>query len=183
MNTEKVVVFMDRDGTINVDKDYVYRINDFEFINSSNYAIRKLNKLDAVTVIVTNQSGIERGYYSIEDVEKLHDYMIEELSKMGARIDAIYYCPHLDSEFRKPNPGMFIKAINDLKLSNHRKYVVGDKLSDILAGESVGCKKILVLTGKGKDELKEASSKNIAIDYIAENLFDAVKYIESDIKI
>lgn len=180
---DKYVVFLDRDGTINIDKDYVHKIEDFEFINNSDCAIRRLNELNIKIVIVTNQSGIDRGFYNTKDVEILHDYMLNKLAEINATIDAIYYCPYLNSEFRKPNSGMFTKSIEDLNLSDYKKYVIGDKISDILAGEKVGCEKILVLTGKGEDSLIEAKSQNIKIDYIAKDLLDAVEYIETSIKI
>jgi D-glycero-D-manno-heptose 1,7-bisphosphate phosphatase len=182
----KVAVFLDRDGVINEDKDYVYKIEDFKFIIGSQYAIRKLNNLGCTIIVVTNQSGIERGYYTKDDVIKLHNHMLNSLFKINTKIDGIYFSPDMDpsSEYRKPNPGMFLKAIKDHKLENHKKYVVGDKLSDLIAGDHVGCKKILVKTGKGLEELKKIKTLKETPDFVATNLFRAVDdYIRFDMNL
>ena len=109
-------VFLDRDGTINVEKDYLYRIKDFEFISGVPQALKRLQDAGFLLVLVTNQSGVARGYYTLEDVEILHDYMRKELSKLGVMLDGIYVCPHhptlgvepfvKDCSCRKGQPGM-----------------------------------------------------------------------------
>lgn len=176
-----VVVFMDRDGVINEDLGYVHKKEDFKFLKSVFPAIRRLNKLKIPIILVTNQSGVERGLYTEDDVKELHCHMMDQLFKYSAKIDAIYFCPSIDSNYRKPNSGMFVKAIEDFGLHDYKKFVIGDKLSDLVAGYKVGCKKILMLTGQGKTEFNNISTMIETPDYVSKNLYDAVKYIEKSI--
>ncbi|WP_088536648.1 D-glycero-beta-D-manno-heptose 1,7-bisphosphate 7-phosphatase [Geobacter sp. DSM 9736] len=155
----KRAVFLDRDGTINVDTDYVHRAEDFEFIPGAPEAIRLLKEAGLVVVVVTNQSGIGRGYYDEEALADLHRYLDTELAPVGASIDAYYFCPHhpehavgdyrVDCSCRKPLPGMLEQAACDLDLDLRRSFMVGDKLSDVEAGLQAGCRTLLVRTGYG----------------------------------
>ncbi|MEG0729906.1 MAG: HAD family hydrolase [Cetobacterium sp.] len=114
----KKTIFLDRDGTINVEKNYLHKIEDFEFENRAIEALKILSDLGYQLIVVTNQSGIARGYYGEEDLEKLNNYMMEELKKNGVEITACYFCPHhlekgvgrykVECECRKPNPGMLL---------------------------------------------------------------------------
>lgn len=148
------VVFLDREGTINVDKDFVYKIEDFELIDRATEAIRLLNKSNFKVIVVTNQSGIGRGYYTEEDVQKLHHFMNKELGKYNAWIDKFYYCFHhpeaeiekyrTNCECKKPNAGLLRQAINDFNIDPSQSFLIGDSLRDIEAGNTVGCGTILI---------------------------------------
>lgn len=145
MTIRSPAIFFDRDGVLNVDKSYVYRIEDFEWITGAIESIKLANALNYKTFIVTNQSGIARGYYTIHDMRALHEWMLAELDKHGARIDHVYYCPYNDTGIiadyvvgnhpdRKPNPGMLERAIKEYQLSRENSFIVGDKESDLEAG-------------------------------------------------
>lgn len=155
-------VFLDRDGTINVEKNYLYRIEDFEFIDGVPQAIKILNDNDYRVIVITNQAGVARGYYKENDVKKLHKYIQDQLKKYGAHIDAFYYCPHhpvngigkykIECNCRKPKDGLFKKAIKDFNIDVSKSYIVGDKISDLIPGKSNNIKSFLVMTGYGKQE-------------------------------
>lgn len=189
---KKTVVFLDRDGVINKLKPVVKSPEDFEFIFGSPYAIKALNDAGFLTVVVTNQGGVERGELTEKELASVHQYMWDQLRTFGAYIDHIYYCPYLDSYSRKPEPGMIENAIKELKLENYRKYMIGDKVTDIQAGNSCSCTSILVKTGHGKKQAIPYIKKNENGDdeyireiktilqtphHITENLKSAVKWI------
>ncbi len=149
-------VFLDRDGTLNVEKNYLYRIEDWEWIPGSVEALRKLNVAGWRVVVVTNQAGIARGYYGEAELARLHEFVRDEAQRQGAHIDAFYHCPHhpefgddTDCECRKPKPGMLLRAAADLSLDLRRSYLVGDRESDIEAAEVCGVRPLLVETGYG----------------------------------
>jgi D-glycero-D-manno-heptose 1,7-bisphosphate phosphatase len=128
-------VFLDRDGTINVDRHYVYKLEDFEFLPGVPQAIKFLNDAGYKVIVVSNQSGIARGFYTAADVEKLHGYIDGELAKHGARIDAYYICPHHpdftgECECRKPKTGLVERAVREFEIDVSLSYMVGDKESD-----------------------------------------------------
>ena len=155
----KAAVFLDRDGTLNVDKGYVHRIEDWEWIPGAIDAIAALKKAGFLVIIITNQAGLARGYYDEADMTNLHAMINEELKEHGAKIDGFYHCPHhpefgsiLECECRKPMPGMINQASQDFDIDLGRSWLVGDKASDIQAGLSAGIKSILVLTGYGNKE-------------------------------
>jgi len=154
----KKAVFLDRDGTINVEKDYLFRVEEFEFIPGSPEAVRMLNESGFLVVIVSNQSGVARGYYSEDDVELLHRHIAGELAKSGAKVDAWFYCPHhpegkgsysLTCTCRKPLPGMLLDAAGRYDIDLSASVMIGDKLVDIEAGSAAGCRSILVRSGYG----------------------------------
>lgn len=154
-------VFLDRDGTINVEKEYLYRIEDFEFVPGAEDAVRRLNDAGFMVVVVTNQSGVARGYYTEEDVETLHRYVAARLDAYGARVDAWFYCPHhpdgrgsyaLPCDCRKPLPGMLREAAKRYDIDFAGSYMIGDKLADVEAGLAAGCTPILVKSGYGAQE-------------------------------
>ena len=150
----KKAIFLDRDGTINIEKGYLYKIADFEFIDGMPLAIQRWNKLGFLVIVVTNQAGIARGYYKEKDVEILHMYINEELSKYNAHIDKFYYCPHhptegkgkylKDCNCRKPKTGLFERAIEENDIDISESYLFGDKNSDLEAGKKLGIKSFLV---------------------------------------
>ncbi len=169
-------VFLDRDGVINVDTGYVYRVKDFKFIPGVFTALRKLSASKFKCIIVTDQSGIGRGYYKKEDAEKVHKHMVKELSKRNIRIDKIYYCPHAPEEgcnCRKPKTALVQRAKKDFNINLSKSYFVGDKTKDIQTGKNAGCKTILVMTGKAGSD-KEF---DVQPDFQAKDLNEAVNYI------
>jgi D-glycero-D-manno-heptose 1,7-bisphosphate phosphatase len=155
-------VFIDRDGTINEEKEYLYRPEAFEFIPGVPEAIRILGEAGFLVVVVTNQSGVARGYYGEDDVRSLHRYMDELLLTAGAKVDAYYFCPHhpvngvgeyrIECRCRKPMPGMLLQAVFDLGIDLSASWMIGDKLADVEAGIAAGCRSAMVLTGYGTEE-------------------------------
>lgn len=154
-------VFLDRDGTVNVEKDYLYRFEDLEFVPGAEEAIRRLNESGYFVVVVTNQSGVARGYYTEEDVENLHNQIAGRLAASGARVDAWYYCPHhpagkgsysLPCQCRKPLPGMLLEAAARYDINLAESVMIGDKRIDVEAAIAAGCRPILVRSGYGRAE-------------------------------
>lgn len=168
-------VFLDRDGTINVEKNYLYRIEDWEWIPGAVAAIRAINRAGYLVVVVSNQAGVARGLYSEEDVRLLHAFVDAELASEGALINAYYVCPHhpgfgdqLNCDCRKPFPGMILQAGDELNIDLAASWLVGDKLSDIEAAEAAGVTPILVRTGYGKkDSLRLPANVRIEEDLAA----------------
>lgn len=155
-------IFLDRDGNINVEVDYLHKPEDFRFEKNADKAIKIFNDMGYKVIVITNQSGVARGYYTEEDVVKLHEYMDGLLKDIGAKVDAYYYCPHhpekgigkykTDCKCRKPELGMFLQAKEEFDVDFENSMIVGDKLSDVEAGLRLGMKSILVRTGHGKKE-------------------------------
>ncbi|MCI5567871.1 MAG: D-glycero-beta-D-manno-heptose 1,7-bisphosphate 7-phosphatase [Veillonellaceae bacterium] len=150
-------VFFDRDGTLNVDGHYIYRIEDFKWMPDAAEAIRYCHDKGYLVIVVTNQSGVARGYYTEDDVHALHEYMNDELQRLGTSIDAFYYCPHhpeakiekyrIDCDCRKPKPGMVLKACHDFGIDMSKSYMIGDKKRDVECGERAGVRGILYKGG------------------------------------
>lgn len=142
-------VFFDRDGTINVEKNYLYKIEEFEFIEGIPELIKKYKDQGYLIIVVTNQAGIARGFYTEEDMHKLHQHINKELKKYGTAIDAFYFCPHHPEitgscNCRKPNTGMLEQAIKDFDIDVRQSLLYGDKPWDIEAGERCGIESVLV---------------------------------------
>ncbi|MET0293573.1 MAG: HAD family hydrolase [Phenylobacterium sp.] len=151
-------LFLDRDGVLNEDLGYVSRWEDFRFIPGAARAVAAANAAGWLVIVVTNQSGIGRGYYTEADMHALHARMNAELAAQGARIDAIYHCPqhphasveayrHPDPPGRKPNPGMLLQAIADHAIDPARSLMVGDKPADMEAARRAGVRGLLVEGG------------------------------------
>lgn len=161
-------VFLDRDGTINIDHGYVHKIDDFQFIEGSIEALKKLKAMGYLLVLVTNQSGIARGYFSEDQFLQLTEWMDWSLADRGVELDGIYYCPHHpegkgeyqeDCDCRKPKPGMLLQGIKELKIDPERSVMVGDKVEDMLAGQGANIRwKVLVRTGKPVTEEAQAQA-------------------------
>lgn len=134
-------VFLDRDGTINVDKNYLHKVEDFEYLQGVKEALKIFETLGYILIIVTNQSGIARGYYSEDDYRRLSDWMKSDLESDGIFLAGQYYCPHLpnaeiteyarECDCRKPNVGMFLQAIKDHDIDLDNSIAVGDKKRDL----------------------------------------------------
>lgn len=161
LTTLRRAVFLDRDGTINVERDYLYRLEDFAFIPGVPQAIKALKAAGYLVIVVTNQSGVARGYFGTAEVERLHTHIQTELAAVGTAIDAFYYCPHhpqqgvgsyrVDCDCRKGRPGMLLQAARDHAIDLAHSYMIGDKEADVEAGRAAGCTPILVLTGYGAE--------------------------------
>ena len=150
-------LFLDRDGVINVDRNYVYRIEDFEWVEGAAEAIGKFNARGWWVFVATNQSGIARGYYDEAQMEALHTWIGGELAKTGARIDRFYHCPfhedgtiekyRKDSFDRKPKPGMLIRAMTDFPVIKEQSFMIGDKQADLDAAKAAGVRGFLFSGG------------------------------------
>jgi D-glycero-D-manno-heptose 1,7-bisphosphate phosphatase len=150
----KAVIF-DRDGTINLDTGYVFKKEDFVFMDTVIDAILLLNNYYFKVIVITNQSGVARGYFNTSDVEDLHLFINSELKKYDAGIDQFYYCPHIeedDCNCRKPKDGLFKRAIHDFDLDVKQSYSIGDNIRDIIPAKNLGFKTILF---DGNRSLKE----------------------------
>jgi D,D-heptose 1,7-bisphosphate phosphatase len=137
-------VFLDRDGTINVDKGYLYLPSDLDFISGVPKALKMIKNKGFMLIVVSNQSGINRGKYTVNDVEIFHNEMNKQLIARGSTaIDAFYICPHFNQncDCRKPLPGMIISAAKDYNIDLTLSYMIGDKETDVLAGQNAGLKK------------------------------------------
>jgi D,D-heptose 1,7-bisphosphate phosphatase len=141
-------IFLDRDGVINEErKDYVKDIDEFEIINGSLDAIKFLKQKNFLVVIITNQSAVNRGLISIKKLNKIHSFLEEKLLDLDTSIDGIYFCPHTPQEnckCRKPEPGLLLKAVQDLNIDLEKSLMIGDSEKDIKAAENAGCKGILL---------------------------------------
>ncbi len=173
-------VLLDRDGVINIDSDdYIKSAEEWIPIPQSIEAIALFCKQGYKVVVITNQSGLGRGFYDRAALDKMHHKMTRLVVAQGGEIDSIYYCPHIpedNCECRKPKPGMLNQFAKDKNRALADIYFVGDKLADINAATSAGARPILVKTGKGKTTLMN----NPGIKHpIFENLYDATKYIVS----
>ncbi len=191
---QKTAVFLDRDGTIIEEVGYLDNIGQLKLIPGAARAIGLLNKAGIPVIMITNQSGVARGYFSESVVEQLHQRLNELLETELAYLDAIYYCPHHPTEgtapyrracnCRKPHPGMVEQAIDDLRLGKRRLFVVGDKCVDMELANRTGAEGILVLTGYGREEKKQLDKIGKAQPaYIATDLLQAIQWIISRLAI
>lgn len=173
-------IFMDRDGTVSEEIGYMYDAGLYKPFSYAGPAIRRINDSGMKAVLITNQSGIGRGYFEEAMVHKVHDALRAELARHGARLDAVYFCPHhpeAGCDCRKPQPGMLRQAEKELNIDLKSSYVVGDKYIDIELAHSVGAKSILVLTGYGREERERCKTSSHQPNFVAENLVEAVDAI------
>ncbi len=150
-------------------------------------AVQAVREAGMYAVIITNQGGVGRGLMSEEDVQAVNARVVELLKVHGAEIDALYYCPHhpegqveayrVVCECRKPAPGLLHRAADELPIDLERSFVIGDKLTDVRLAHAVGGKGILVRTGFGNAELESAHAEGLRIDYVADDVYDAVTWI------
>lgn len=140
-------LFLDRDGTINVDYGYVYQIEKFEFINGIFELCQKAQERGYLIIVITNQSGIARNYYKDEDFHTLNKFMIDEFASKGIKITDVFYCPDLEGERRKPNCGMFIEAKEKYNIDMKKSISLGDKERDIEAAKKAGVGKNFLFNG------------------------------------
>jgi D-glycero-D-manno-heptose 1,7-bisphosphate phosphatase len=160
----KPAVFFDRDGVLNIEKHFVYKKEDFEWMPGAVEAIGLLNRRGYYVFVVTNQSGVARGFYRLEDVAALHGFMQEDLSAHGAKIDAFYVCPHHPSAggpclCRKPQPGLLLAAMAEYDVDKERSFLLGDKSTDLEAAAKAGIKGYLFCAGNLCEKVKEVLIK------------------------
>jgi len=179
-------VFLDRDGILIVDVGYLDKCEDIAFFPEVVEGINLLNRNNYEIFIVTNQSGVARGYYSIETVEKINEYIKEYLAQKGAVINKFYYCPHhvegriepynISCNCRKPDTGMIDEAVNEFGIDLKESFLVGDKSTDIEAGRRAGCKTVLVSI-EDEGEINKDTETTSYPDYTARNLLEAAQWI------
>lgn len=186
-------IFLDRDGTLNEEVGYLRSIDQFRLYPFTAQAVRRINDAGWLAIVITNQSGVARGYLTEPFLHQLHARMREELSdQAGARIDQFYYCPHLPPglsaagvaepvpgcDCRKPKPGMLHRAAAEWPIDLSQSYMIGDRYGDLMAGFKAGTEGILVRTGHGQEEIqRELPTWERPPRLIAENLLDAVEWI------
>ena len=176
-----VTVFLDRDGTLNVDTGYVKSPDDFTVLPGVGAALARLKQAGARLVVVTNQSGLGRGYFSSRDLEAIHSKLRLVLAEDGVTLDGLYFCPHHPDDHcncRKPARGMIDRAHAELKVDLSRAYVIGDSIRDIELAKQVGARSLLVMTGPSSAEaLADLTVRDLPPDYVAEGLSQAVDWI------
>jgi len=187
----KPAVFLDRDGVLNIEAGYLYRVEDLQLIPGAAQAVRRLNDQNLFCTLVSNQSGPARSYYGADHVDALHRRLVQLLQiEADAHLDALYYCPFLSPEsgginpdftrwstWRKPNTGMLVAAAWEHDLDLRRSFMVGDKATDVDMAHNAGCTGILVQTGFGQDVLSGKYQHHTQPDFIAADLSVAVDWI------
>lgn len=190
LKNKRKAVFLDRDGVINKEVDQLSKIKDFKMYSFAAEAIKKINNSEYLAIIATNQPMIAKGFISESDLDEMHKKLETELGRGGAKIDAIYICPHhpergfagerpelkIKCDCRKPELGLFFRAQKEFNLNLAKSYIIGDKTSDILAGKRTGCKTILVKTGYGGRDKLFSVKPNL----VANDLLEAVKIINRE---
>jgi D-glycero-D-manno-heptose 1,7-bisphosphate phosphatase len=180
LNNEKRAIFLDRDGVINKEVNYLSDPDDFMLLEGTIDALKLLKQKGFLLIVITNQAGIARGLFDEKTLKRIHKKMEIILNHEGIFLDDIYYCPHHpdftgECDCRKPKPGMILRAKEKFNIDLGKSYMVGDTLNDINTGINANCRTILVLTGYGKEEQKNID--NIKPDLIFNNLFEFAKKI------
>jgi D-glycero-D-manno-heptose 1,7-bisphosphate phosphatase len=187
-NAMNKAVFLDRDGTVNEEVGYMTDLDKLRLIEGAGQAIRRLNEVGFKIVVVTNQSGVARGYFPESLVHEAHNRIDGMLSQFGARIDAVYYCPHhpragnsqytRDCDCRKPRTGLIERAVKDLAIDKVHSYMVGDKWTDVELGQRAGVHAILVMSGFAPDDPGNERPQQVAEpDFFAHTIVEAADWI------
>jgi D-glycero-D-manno-heptose 1,7-bisphosphate phosphatase len=192
MGGHKTAVFLDRDGTINVEAGYIRDLADLKLMPGAAAAIRRLNDLGVPAILATNQSGPARGYYPESHVQALNQRLGELLAAEGAHLDDVFYCPHLPdgiiSEFvqvcecRKPATGMLLAAAEKHGFTLDTCYMVGDKATDVEVGQNAGCRTVLLRSGFGEQVLAGEYQWTVTPDHVADTLVDAIDWVIADLE-
>ena len=180
-------IFLDRDGTINVDKAYLSKIEDFEYLPGVIEGLKLLQNARYKLIIITNQSGIARGYYTEDDFLRLNNWMLKDLGEKGVRIGKVYYCPHhpkgkiekyrVDCDCRKPKLGLYQKAIEDFDIDLSVSWTIGDKIRDSAICELTDCRGYLISDLEKPEIIKEVEESQYRNISYAANLLEAAKRI------
>ncbi len=183
----RTAVFLDRDGTLNVDVGYPSRYDQLDIYPQSFEAVKRFNQEGLLAVVVTNQSGVGRGLLTEADLQDIHARLSASFLCNGARLDAVYYCPHYklsedpryrkDCDCRKPKPGLAHQAAAELGIDLANSYMIGDKADDILFGMNIGAAPVLVMTGSGPESLSDLQEQNITPACVASDLLEAAAWI------
>jgi histidinol-phosphate phosphatase family protein len=179
----KKAVFLDRDGTINEEVNYLSKIEQLRILPKVPSAVKLLNENDFLAIIITNQSGIARGFFTKEELDNINAHLMEGLSREDAKIDGIFICPHhpdAGCDCRKPKTGLLERAALEFDIDLLSSFIVGDKYTDLKTGANAGCKTILVKTGYGRDEVEKIESWDLKPDFIAQDLLEAARWILGD---
>lgn len=185
---KRPAVFMDRDGTISEEVGYVNHPSRYRVFPFSTQAVRLLNERGWLAILVTNQAGVARGYFTEDLIGEVHGVLKEELERGGACLDAIYYCAHhpsvgeppfrLDCDCRKPRPGLIRRASEEFDIDLARSWMIGDRYSDIVLAHNAGVRSAFVMTGYGRGEWEyQRSAWQHQPELVADNLLEAVRKI------
>jgi D-glycero-D-manno-heptose 1,7-bisphosphate phosphatase len=188
---QRRAVFIDRDGTISEEVGYINHPSRFRLFPFAGEAIKYLNLNDWLAIVVTNQAGVARGYFSEDMINTVHEAMTGALDAAGARLDAIYYCAHhpsvgeppyrFDCDCRKPKPGLINRAAEDFNIDLSESWMVGDRYSDVQLAHNAGVKSMFVMSGYGRGEWEhQRESWTELPDQTAENLLEAVRLIVAE---
>jgi D-glycero-D-manno-heptose 1,7-bisphosphate phosphatase len=183
MKKNKAII-LDRDGTLIEDKNYVYKIEDFELLDGVIEGLKLLQN-DFLFFIVTNQSGIGRGYYTIQDFQNFNNHLINVLRKQNIEIQKTYFCPHLredNCECRKPKTKFIDEIIKEFNIDIKKSWMIGDHPSDIQFGLNADCKTIFLTTGHGDKHIDELKFLGIKPNYICHDFYSATKKIKEDLQ-
>ena len=178
-------IFLDRDGTINYDRNYLSDVKQLKLYKHIEKPLLKFREMGFKIVIVTNQSGIARKYFTVTKLKQINSKLIEMLKKLKVKVDGMYYCPHGPNDncdCRKPKIGMALKAAKELNIDLKKSYMIGDSVRDYIFGYNFGGKGILVLTGHGKKQflkVKDEKQKPLAV---VRSLSQTVGVIKNDYK-
>ncbi len=193
---KNIAVFLDRDGTINEEVGYLDSLDKLKIIPSAYEAIRLINLSGMKALVISNQAGVAKGFFTEEFVNLTHERLQADLLRMGASIDKFYYCPHHPTEgvgiylrecrCRKPSPGMLLRAAQELNIDLTRSYLIGDRFRDMEAGKKVGVRGVLVKTGFGQgllqDDGPDEATPEGKPEFIAEDILEAVQWVLKDRK-
>lgn len=190
---KRPAVFLDRDGTLIEEAEYLSKVEDLRVFEQTFEAVKTLNSHNIPAIVVTNQSGVARGYFDEKNVHTINSELSRILEVKGAHIDAYYYCPHhtkgtmeeytIECDCRKPLAGMIRQAVKDFdNLDVQSSYVIGDKVVDLDLAKNAGCKGILVKTGYGR-KLYEENGEALGASFVAETIKEAVDWILKDLNL
>jgi len=187
MSKSRRAVFLDRDGTVTVERGHVTSAEGLEMIDGAGEAVRRLNGAGLLVVVISNQSGVARGLMAERDLAGIHAALEGLLESEGARIDAAYYCPNYeggsvagytdDTSCRKPATGMVEQASRDLGIDVASSFIVGDQITDLELARNAGMPGVLVMTGKGERAEARAEERGVPIAHRAQDLGGAVDWI------
>lgn len=184
MDASAPALFLDRDGTIIEEVNYLQSPEQVRLLPGVGHAIHRINQLGVPVIVVTNQAGVARGLFTLHDVDRVHAHLAALLQSENAVVNAFYICPHhptagsgewrTQCECRKPRPGMLLRAAAERNLDLRQSVMIGDKLIDLQAGAAAGCETVLVRTGYGKDCESDARAADVRLLAVADNLADAI---------
>jgi D-glycero-D-manno-heptose 1,7-bisphosphate phosphatase len=186
----KQAVFIDRDGTLSEEVGYINHASRFRLFPYAASAVKHLNENGWLAIVITNQAGVARGYFTEDIIQTVHEAMTKDLKSNGARLDAIYYCAHhpsvgeppyrFDCDCRKPKPGLISRAAQEFDIDLSESWMVGDRYSDVELARNAGMKSMFVMSGYGRGEWEhQRQNWTQQPDQVAENLLEAVRLIVS----